>query len=241
MRVLIVGPAEPDLGGLAGALRKRGHEVRRASAQDLALELASISEFVIVDLDQPDVDGYEMCWHIRRYSAVPIVMLTDSADDVDRVVALRLGADDCLSRPFTTREALARVEVVARRCGRRPDGHPRRRLIRVGRLAIDVGARSVDLEGVPVHLTRKEFDLLTMLAENAGVVCMRGHIIERVWDEHWYGPTRTLDVHVGSLRRKLGNACRIDTVRGVGFRMMDPDGQRDRPEQFLAQVQIPPA
>ena len=227
MRVLIVGSAERGVGGLEGALRKRGHEVRRASAHDLALELASISEFVILDLGLAEVDGYEMCGHIRRYSAVPIIMLTESSDDVDRVVALRLGADDCLSRPFTTREALARVEVVARRCGQGLDGRLQRRFIRLGRLVIDTGARSVEVEGMPVHLTRKEFDLLTMLAENAGVVCMRNHIIERVWDEHWYGPTRTLDVHIGSLRRKLGSAYRIDTVHGVGFRMIDPGGRRD--------------
>lgn len=223
MKIIIAGSAEPGLDRLECALRKRGHEVRRTTNPDLALELASMSEFVILGLYPPQADGYEVCGQIRRYSKVPIVMLIESSDEVDRVVALRLGADDCLSKPFSTREVLARVEVVARRCGPGPGNCLPRQCIRVGKLAIDVGARSLELEGAPVHLTRKEFDLLMMLAENAGQVCVRDHIIERVWDEHWYGPTRTLDVHIGSLRRKLGNTCRIDTVRGVGFLMIDPD------------------
>jgi DNA-binding response OmpR family regulator len=188
MKILMIGSAEPGLDDLESALRKRGHEVRRTIIRGLALELASISDFVILDLDLPEMDGYDMCGQIRRYSEVPIVMLTESSDDVDRVVALRIGADDCLSKPFSAREASARVEVVARR--RVPassDRRPPRRCVRVGRLVIDVQARIVEIDGAPVHMTRKEFDLLTMLAENAGVVCQREHIIERVWDEHWFG------------------------------------------------------
>jgi two-component system response regulator RegX3 len=225
MRILVIGSADPILYALESALRKRGHQVTRTATCDLALKLAPSSEFVIIDLGLQDGDGYEMCSKLHGYSTIPIVMLTESTDEVDRVVALRLGADDCLSKPFSTREAIARIEVIARRCrSALNDDHSPFRYVRVGGLAIDVRARTVELDGAPVHFTRKEFELLTMLAENAGMVCTRSHILERVWDEHWYGPTRTLDVHIGSLRRKLGSTCRIDTVHGVGFRMTDPGG-----------------
>jgi DNA-binding response OmpR family regulator len=129
-----------------------------------------------------------------------------------------MGADDCVARPFSVRELVSRIDAVARRSGPATAPGPAHTL-RIGALAIDRPARRVAWHNAELRLTRKEFDLLTMLAENAGTVCVRERILAEVWDENWYGSSRTLDVHIGSLRRKLGRECPIETVRGVGFRL----------------------
>jgi two-component system, OmpR family, response regulator RegX3 len=221
MRILVVGADEPDLNALRTALSLRGHEVRQVDGQDAVIDLAPDCEFVVLDLDMPGFDGNETCGCIRRVSRVPIVTLTGSTDEIDRMLGLRLGADDCVVKPFSVTEVVTRIDAVARRCGPTLARHGVTRGLHVGALALDVRARRAMLDGAELHLTRKEFDLLRLLAENAGAVCLREEIIKRVWDENWFGSTRTLDVHVGTLRRKLGRRCRIETVRGVGFRLSD--------------------
>ena len=223
MRILIAGDDSPSLDALREELQRCGHEVRQADRQDAVIDLALDYEFVVLDLDVLGFDGYEMCGRVRRISAVPILALTSSADEVERIVGLRLGADDCVARPFSVTEVATRVDAVARRCGSAPAARiGGQQWMRIGALAVNVRARRVILDGAELNLTRKEFDLLQLLAENAGAVCARDEIIRRVWDENWFGSTRTLDVHIGSLRRKLGEKGRIETVRGVGFRLGNP-------------------
>jgi two-component system, OmpR family, response regulator RegX3 len=178
-----------------------------------------VADLVLLDLVLPDLDGYEVCRRLRARSDVPIIVITARGDEVDRVVGLELGADDYLVKPFGFRELVARIRAVTRRRQPRPDDPGP---VRVGPLELDRRTRRVRMAGVDVALTAKEFDLLALLAEDAGAVLTRQEILEAVWDAHWYGPTKTLDVHVASLRRKLGDPTVIETVRGVGFRLCDP-------------------
>jgi two-component system response regulator RegX3 len=164
----------------------------------------------------PDLDGFEVCRRVRADSDVPIIVVTARADEVDRVIGLELGADDYMVKPFGFRELLARIRAVTRRrAPRAPESAP----VRVGALMIDPRTREVRVGDREVSLTPKEFDLLALLAEDPGAVWSRSRILESVWDPHWYGPTKTLDVHVASLRKKLGDPAWIETVRGVGFRL----------------------
>lgn len=223
MRILIAGDDSPALGALCEELRRCGHEVRQADRRDAVVDLALDHEFVVLDLDVLGLSGYEMCSRVRRVSAVPILTLTSSTDEAERIVGLRLGADDCVAKPFSMAEVVTRIDAVARRCRPAPvERNGAAHWLRIGALAVNARARRVVLDGAELYLTKKEFDLLRLLAENAGGVCARAEIIERVWDENWFGSTRTLDVHIGSLRRKLGAKCRIETVRGVGFRLGIP-------------------
>ncbi len=217
VKILVVGDGQPYLDELELQLCNHGHDVRRTCRFTIA-DLTAKFDFVVLDLDLTHVDGFEVCQEIRHLSTVPIVALSGSSDEVDRLLGLRLGADDCVTKTSSVREVTTRIEAVARRSlpsgvGRRPVKH----LLRVGALCIDLRTRTARLDDVEIYLARKEFDLLVMLAENAGSVCQRDQIMKRVWGENWFGPTRTLDVHVGYLRRKLGPACSIKTVRGVGF------------------------
>lgn len=223
MRILIAGDDSPALEALCEELQRCGHEVRRADRQDAVIDLALDHEFVVLDLDVRGFNGYEMCSLVRRVSAVPILTLTGATDEVERIAGLRLGADDCVAKPFSVTEVVTRIDAVARRCGPVPAQRGgTQRWLRIGALAVNARARRVVLDGAELYLTKKEFDLLKLLADNAGGVCSRAEIIEQVWDENWFGSTRTLDVHIGSLRRKLGGKCRIETVRGVGFRLGNP-------------------
>ncbi len=180
-------------------------------------------DLVLLDLGLPDVDGLEVCRGIRAASDVPVIVVTARGDEVDRVVGLELGADDYLTKPFGFRELLARIRAVLRRSGTAVErGGPGAGYgpIEVGPLTVDLRTREVAVDGRAVVLTPKEFDLLAFLADDPGRVFSRGEILESVWDPHWYGPTRTLDAHVASLRRKLGPDL-IETVRGVGFRLVE--------------------
>jgi two-component system response regulator RegX3 len=171
-------------------------------------------DLVLLDLGLPDLDGYEVCRQLRAQSRVPIIVVTARGDEGDRVLGLELGADDYVVKPFGIRELVARVRAVARRTVGEPEGPQR-----VGALEVDRRTRRVSVGGREVALAPKEFDLLSLLAEDAGAVVGRTQIMDEVWDPHWYGPTKTLDVHVASLRRKLGDPRWIETVRGVGFRL----------------------
>jgi DNA-binding response OmpR family regulator len=171
---------------------------------------------VLLDLRLPDVDGFEVCRRIRAVADVPIIVVSARGEEVDRVLGLELGADDYVVKPFGFRELLARIRAVTRRTQSRPAAAA---TITVGPLTIDRRTRTVTVDGEDVALTQKEFDLLALLAEDPGAVRPRMQILEEVWDPHWYGPTKTLDVHVATLRKKLGRPEWIETVRGVGFRL----------------------
>jgi DNA-binding response OmpR family regulator len=149
---------------------------------------------------------------------VPIIVLTARGDEIDRVLGLELGADDYLVKPFGFRELVARIGAVTRRAAGREERDDAPRELADG-VVLDTRARRVTVDGNEVALTRKEFDLFALLATDPGAICTRDEILERVWDANWYGPTKTLDVHVGSLRRKLGDPTIVETVRGVGFRL----------------------
>lgn len=217
VRVLVVedddGIAEPLVEGLG----REGFQVERVSTGADALD-ASIPDLVILDLGLPDVDGYTVCQQLRAKSAVPIIVVTARGDEVDRVVGLELGADDYIVKPFGFRELVARIRAVMRRVGEIP---PTDVPQVIGELTIDRRTRRVFVAGKEVTLSPKEFDLLALLSEDPGAVVARQTILEEVWDPHWYGPTKTVDVHVASLRRKLGNPDWIETVRRVGLRLGD--------------------
>ena len=201
--------AEPLVTGLA----RDGFRVNRVASGAAALA-AETPEFVLLDLGLPDMDGADVCRELRSRSDAPIIVITARSDEIDRVVLLELGADDYLVKPFGFRELVARIRAVARRSQPRSDAGA---IVEIGGLEVDRRTRRVSMKGEEVTLTPKEFDLLAFLAAD------RQEILESVWDTHWYGPTKTLDVHVAALRKKLGDSGWIETVRGVGFRLADPD------------------
>ena len=171
---------------------------------------------VLIDIGLPGMDGYEVCRRIRAESDLPVIMLTARDSEIDTVVGLEIGADDYVTKPFSTRELVARVKAVLRRSEERPSVPS---IIEVGDFAIDSGRREVQLPtGETVRPTAREFDLLWYLAEHGGLVLSRGQILEAVWGYEYFGETRTVDVHVRQLRKKL-DGIPIETVWGVGYRM----------------------
>jgi DNA-binding response OmpR family regulator len=215
--------AEP----FAELLRLEGYDATVAGGAREALRLAAERSFdaVLLDLMLPDGDGRDVCRELRRHSDVPILILTARGAVTDRIVGLELGADDYIVKPFEGAEVISRLRAVLRR-SRRAAAPPDPAVLRFGELTIDLHARRVTLGGEELALTRKEFDLLAVLVRNAGRVVRREDLMSEVWDENWFGPTRTLDVHIGWLRRKLqdrpGPGRLIETVRGVGFRFAAP-------------------
>jgi two-component system response regulator RegX3 len=223
-RILLVEDEPSIAEPFAQALRRHGFEtvVARTAAEALARADARPPDLVLLDLMLPDGDGRDVARELRRASEVPIVMLTARGTETDRVVGLELGADDYVVKPFSSLEVIARIRAVLRRSGPSSPAGARGSL-RVGDLAIDLGARRAWLDREELELARKEFDLLARLAQDAGRVVTREALMADVWDANWFGSTKTLDVHVGWLRRKLGEGW-IDTVRGVGFRFTRDDG-----------------
>lgn len=217
MRLLLVEDDDAIADPLAKGLAREGFEVDRVGTGAAALA-ADPADLVLLDLGLPDLDGYEVCRRLRSESEVPIIVITARGDEVDRVVGLELGADDYVVKPFGFRELVARIRAVSRRTAARgdDDADP---VLRSGPIEVDTRTRRVTVGGAEVDLTRKEFDLLALLARDPGATRTRDEILEEVWDAHWYGPTKTLDVHVASLRKKLGDPTLIETVRGVGFRL----------------------
>ena len=205
---------------LVEGLEHEGFNPVRVRTGAEAVDAAEAAEFVLLDLGLPDLDGGEVCRRIRARTQVPIIVVTARDDEIDRVRLLEIGADDYVGKPFGFRELVARIRAVQRRTGR-----PERTgtIQHLGPLAIDRGARRVHLRGAEVELTPKEFDLVAYLAETPGQVRTREDIIANVWDEHWWGPTKTLDVHIAALRRKLPGLDLITTLRNVGYRL-DPPG-----------------
>jgi two-component system, OmpR family, response regulator RegX3 len=215
VRLLIVEDDPTISGPLRTGLVREGFDVDIVSTGAGALTAATV-DLVLLDLNLPDLDGRAVCRELRERSAVPIVVVTASDDEIDRVTLLELGADDYVVKPFGFRELVARIRAVLRRtAGVQP---PTQERIRYGDLEIDPRTRTVTFGGRTVDTTPKEYDLLLYLASDAGAVRTREQVMRDVWDEHWWGSTKTLDVHVASLRKKL-HPDAVETVRGVGFRL----------------------
>ena len=219
MKILVVEDEEAIAEPLAEGLRREGFEVERVATGRDALAAAE-PDLVLLDLRLPDVDGLTVCRELRARSDVPIIVVTAKGEEVDRVVGLEVGADDYVVKPFGLRELIARIRAVSRRARPKPGGEPDWPLI-VGPLAIDVRAHRATLNGRELALTAKEFALLALLARDAGAVVGRERILAEVWNTTWYGSAKTIDVHVASLRRKLGDPGWIETVRGIGLRLAE--------------------
>lgn len=217
MKVLLVEDDESVAQALKRGLERYGFSVTWVDTGTDALNQSEPYEVVLLDLGLPDVDGLDVCRHLRERSDVPIIVVSARSDEADRVVGLELGADDYVSKPFGVREVIARIRAVVRRAQARGPVHtPIDRY--GGRLSIDRKAARVRVDGAEVALTAKEYDLVAFLAEEPGALNSREQIMEAVWDANWFGPTKTLDVHIAALRRKLRGAVTIEAVRGVGFR-----------------------
>ncbi len=218
--VLVVDDEEHIIELARMYLEQEGFTVEAAHDGAEALEKirALKPALIVLDLMLPEVDGWEVCRRTRAGSEVPIIMLTARTDDVDKIVGLELGADDYLTKPFNPRELVARVKAVLRRheWSIRPA-----KLIHLGPMTIDPASREVTLAGQSVKLRTKEFDLLHTLAEHRGQVLSREQLLDLVWGYDFYGETRTVDVHIAHLRRKLRDSeVEIETVRGVGYKLM---------------------
>jgi len=221
VNVLLVEDDDAIAEPLIKGLERQGFVVHRESTglgAVGAFQSTPTIDIILLDLGLPDIDGYEVCRRVRSDSPVPIIILTARGDEIDRVLGLELGADDYMVKPFGFRELIARINAVTRRSqtsGAIADDTTHL----VGNVIIDNRTRRVTVQSTEVQLTRKEFDLLALLATDPGATQTRETILEQVWDAHWYGPTKTLDVHIASLRKKLGDPTIIETVRGVGFRL----------------------
>ena len=218
MRILVVEDDPSISGPLNEGLRREGFDVTVAATGAAALAAGPV-DLVLLDLGLPDLEGNVVCQRIRERSSVPIIVVTARGEEIDRVVLLELGADDYVVKPFGLRELVARIRAVLRRTTNTVStGSPTE--VVVGPLRIDPRTRGVMFEGAPIALTPKEYDLLLFLAADPGAVRGRDQLIHDVWDEHWWGSTKTLDVHIASLRKKLRPEL-IETVRSVGYRIID--------------------
>jgi DNA-binding response OmpR family regulator len=218
--ILIVEDEASIASFIAMYLKKAGFAVRVAPNGEDAIEkaIAEGPSLVVLDLMLPDMDGIEVCRRVRQRSDVPILMLTARDEDIDKIIGLEVGADDYLTKPFNPGELVARVKSILRRA------NPARReletsVLELGDLKIDAGRREVTVDGDSVQLAPKEFDLLWELLDHRGLVLTRDQLLERVWGYTFAGDTRTVDVHVRQLRRKLGDACPVVTVWGVGYKV----------------------
>jgi DNA-binding response OmpR family regulator len=228
MRVLVIEDDASVAAGIIDGLTGSSFDSLLVGTGDSAV--AAMSRFdpdiVLLDLGLPDMDGNDLCRLIRADYATPIIVVSARDDEIDRVVALEMGADDYLVKPFGMRELIARIRAVARRTqgagaspvGTRPGGATEANGRSFGSLTIDLRAQRVTLAGDEIHLTPTEFDLLVHLSSDAGAVYKRADILRDVWQTTWYGTTKTLDAHIAAIRRKLGDPGWIESVRGVGFR-----------------------
>jgi DNA-binding response OmpR family regulator len=243
MRLLLVEDDDRVAAAVSALLGRHGFDVEHARSGEEAVAAllpdgCPAFDCVLLDLGLPDLDGFEVCSRIRRRTSTPVIMVTARADVRSRIHGLNLGADDYIVKPFDTGELLARIHAVSRRSPRPEDpsaadaGAPGETgqgaapaapgSLRLGPIAIELPTRQVTVDGRPVTLTRKEFDLLALLAGRPGVVFRREQIISEVWRTAWEGTGRTLEVHVASLRSKLRVPAMIETVRGVGYRLVVP-------------------
>ena len=221
-RVLVVEDEESFSDALSYMLRKEGYEVAVAGTGPAALEEFDRggADLVLLDLMLPGIPGTEVCRQLRQRSNVPVIMLTAKDSEIDKVVGLELGADDYVTKPFSSRELVARIRAVLRRGTEAEELVPP--TLEAGPVRMDVDRHVVTVAGAPVQLPLKEFELLEMLLRNAGRVLTRGQLIDRVWGSDYVGDTKTLDVHVKRLRAKIekepGNPRHLLTVRGLGYK-----------------------
>jgi DNA-binding response OmpR family regulator len=218
--ILVVEDESSIASFVALYLKNAGYGVRTAATGKEALQQVAQETpgLVVLDLMLPDIDGIEVCKRIRQSSDLPILMLTARDEDVDKIIGLEVGADDYLTKPFNPRELVARVKSILRRSA--PDRRDREtEVISHGDLTIDAGRREVRVNDEEIQLAPKEFDLLWELLDHRGLVLTRDQLLERVWGYTFAGDTRTVDVHVRQLRRKLGDASPIVTVWGVGYKV----------------------
>jgi DNA-binding response OmpR family regulator len=242
MRVLVVeddaSVASGILDGLAHATLDAVHVSSGAAALEAVAAFAP--DIVLLDLGLPDMDGTDVCRIIRTTSSVPIIVVSARDDEIDRVLALEMGADDYVVKPFGMRELVARIRAVSRRSvpvapsvsgatetatnadAETPTPSVAAATRRFGSLFIDIRSQRVTVGDEPLHLTAKEFELLAYLSADPGAVFRRADILHDVWDTNWYGTTKTLDTHIAAIRKKLGNPAWIESVRGVGFRFSEP-------------------
>ncbi|GHH72802.1 DNA-binding response regulator [Streptosporangium violaceochromogenes] len=229
MQVLLIEDNDMITEPLIDGLGRYGFSVERVTTGADALR-ATPGEMVLLDLGLPDMDGIDVCRQLRQSSEVPIIMLTARGEEADRIVGLEIGADDYLTKPFSLRELVARMRAVARRTrstpGRpAPAPTPAPQVLSlsathsVSELRLDRRARQVQVNTQLITLTPKEFDLLALLSQDPGAVYSRSQILRSVWGTDFFGSTKTLDFHVATLRRKLGDPTMIETVRGVGYRL----------------------
>jgi DNA-binding response OmpR family regulator len=224
MQILVVEDDESVAAGVLEGLVRAGFRASHVANGAAALEQVhdSSPDFILLDLGLPDMEGTDVCRAIRALTPTPIIVVSARDEEIDRVLALELGADDYLVKPFGMRELIARIRAVARRTDA-GEGQPSAVSPRtIGPLSVDHRSRRVLVDGVEIRLTVKEFDLLYYLAEDPGAVCRRPDILRAVWDGTWYGTTKTLDAHVAAIRKKLGDPRWIEAVRGVGFRLDVP-------------------
>ena len=226
-RILVVEDESTISEPLAESLEREGFEAEVAATLAGAREAIrrELPDLVLLDVMLPDGDGRDLAREIRRASDVPIVMLTARGEEIDRVLGLELGADDYVVKPFSSRELTARIRAIMRRGRERQQRSP----IEIGALRLDPASRILTKDGVPIELAAREFDLVHLLMEHAGEVLRRERIMDEVWDPHWFGPTKTLDVHISWLRKKIeddpSHPSYITTIRGVGFRFRPAEGR----------------
>ncbi|GEC74999.1 MULTISPECIES: response regulator transcription factor [Microbacterium] len=220
MRILIVEDDDRVAGALEAFLARSGYATVRAADGAAALDLLGAdTEVVLLDLGLPDIDGVDLCRRIRGRSEVPIVIVTARNQVAERIKGLRAGADDFVVKPYDVHELLARIEAVTRRTRpMRPEADARV-LLHDGDVEIDLVARQVLVDGTPIDLTRKEFDIVAVLARYPGVAVPKERLIREVWNTDWRGFGHSLEVHVGAIRKKTGVRGVIETVRGVGYRL----------------------
>jgi DNA-binding response OmpR family regulator len=218
---IVVVDDEPNIADLVDLyLARDGYRVLKAATGEAGLEAVRTHHprLVVLDVGLPDIDGLEVCRRLRRTSQVPVIFLTARDGEVDRVLGLELGGDDYVTKPFSPAELVARVKAVLRR----GEGAPGAEVVQAGRVTIDCGRREVLVGEMVVDFTTKEFDLLRFLAERPGLALSRQQILDGVWGYDWFGDARTVDVHIAQVRKKLGDAVAIKTVRGVGYRLESP-------------------
>jgi DNA-binding response OmpR family regulator len=218
VHILLVEDDDRIVAALRPALHRNGMTTTRLSRGRGAVDHLAGVDVVLLDLGLPDIDGVDVCRAIREVSEVPVIVVSARGEVDDRILGLHSGADDYLVKPYDIGELVARVHAVYRRRRVVSSAGPEDVVV-VDEVSVDLHRHSVTVGGRPVNLTRKEFQVLALLASSGGAVCTRSRIVAEVWGRSWAGANRTLDVHVATLRTKLGRADLVQTVRGVGYRL----------------------
>ena len=223
MHVLLIEDDAAITAGIVDALTGAAHQVSHAETGGGGLRALRehAPDLVVLDLGLPDMDGTDVCRSIRAESSVPIIVISARSEEIDRILALEMGADDFLVKPFGIRELIARIRAVTRRTLSDGTDVPSTER-RLGPLTIDLRGQRITVNDVPVHLTAIEYQLLVYLSQEPGAVRPRSDILREVWKTEWFGATKTLDAHVAALRKKLGSPAWIESVRAVGFRFEIP-------------------